>query len=241
MANLVVFPYLHKEYLPDTLFTVAKVLNVGFASKDDPNYFTPSNLVLSAKEAQSYLDFCLEFGAQFKNVKDMHSYLWQEQKDVERPSQLKAELWQRIFKRSPKQDKRDQALEHQLVLILSYSYEQKIKEVIQLEQEISQKVKEMQDILGIEEQIFKRDLFFTSFFSSYDLKVEKILPAFDYFLPLDWQLLIITENVFNELTELGIKWGKKQPGDKLGLDGNVVLGEAMLSAGNRKFVYWPLN
>ncbi|SDN33141.1 hypothetical protein SAMN04488516_101423 [Desulfonauticus submarinus] len=234
-TELIFFPYLHRDYVDAQIRDKGKFLNVGFED-DDENFFTPLNLPFSQKEVHSYLRFCLEFGSQFKNLRDMESYLLQEKFlfDPEGESSLKSELLSlskdNIKDNKGKKDKLNEAVKYHMVLILFYAYEERIKEIIELEKEVEDKLEKMHTFLGVEDS-FKTKDFFSNFIVKYEVKLDTLLPAFDYFLPKEFQLLVVAENVFNELTEMGVRWQSTQDSEEL-------LGEMEVKKGKiRKFIY----
>ncbi|WP_456324563.1 hypothetical protein [Desulfonauticus submarinus] len=229
--ELIFFPYLHRDYVDAQIRDKGKFLNVGFED-DDENFFTPLNLPFNQKEVSSYLRFCLEFGSQFKNLRDMESYFLQEKFlfDPEGESSLKSELLSLSKDNKGKKDKSNEAVKYHMVLILFYAYEERIKEIIELEKEVEDKLEKMPTFLGVEDS-FKTKDFFSNFIVKYEVKVDKLLPAFDYFLSKEFQLLVVAENVFNELTEMGVRWQSTYDSEEL-------LGEIELKKGKiRRFIY----
>ncbi|MDQ7032626.1 MAG: hypothetical protein Q9M37_07945 [Desulfonauticus sp.] len=239
--NFIIFPYLHKEYLSSELKNKAKLLNIGLAV-DDENFFTPENLPMSYKEVKSYLNFCLEFGSQFKHIKDMQTYFYTNNMglDSEGIISLVSELALRLKEDNLNKDvvnKNQEALKYQMVLILFYAYEEKIKEIIELEHKVKVGLDKIKDILGIEEdEGFRKDLCL-EFMAKYELKLDQVLPAFDFYLSPKMNLLVTGENVFKELKDKGVQWQKSA--ENFGFVGKIFKGSlTVLRNEPRNFIYW---
>ncbi|KUJ96611.1 MAG: hypothetical protein PWR24_252 [Desulfonauticus sp.] len=210
MDKWLFFPYLHEEYIDPQLRERGKILNIGFL-EPKTQVFTPSNLYFSPKEARAYLNFCLEFGAQFKDIKDMKAYLLQQNSPLEPEGVLsiKSELLARDKSKENTKSLEENRKYHML-LILYYAYEERIMEIINLEKSLDEKLASIRDIMGVEEELnLSKKLFFNDLTGRYELKAELVFPAFKFFAP-QAGFIVSDESVFEELKSKGVEWRKEK-------------------------------
>ncbi|MBT8763008.1 hypothetical protein KFV02_03585 [Desulfohalobiaceae bacterium Ax17] len=208
---LIHFPYMHKEFVSEILQNKALFLNPGLELTDEDNYFLPSSLVLTPREAKAYINECLKFGEQFKKPSDMAYFGLKGIDDFYTDTTLaiKSEL---IGAGDKKKDERlFEAKKAQMLLLLGYALEERIIELLQIDDKLKNSWQKFEQLLGVEkdDDIWAKTTFSTPIASQVNLGWEKLLYPFALFLPENGKLMVVDRQVQEALAEMGVNWEKK--------------------------------
>lgn len=231
---LVHFPLLFKELVPESIQPLALFLNPGLYEPSEDT-FRPQSLVLSTRDAQSFLSQCVQFGDQFKNPSDM-AYLGVKKADDFYSDTSLSLRWQiSTYGQQDKQsDKSQEYIRAQQLLLLEYVLEERVSELDKMNASLGAAWNAFDTSLGIDrdDETFSaldRE-FLNTAANATDWK--KLLWAFSLLLPLGARLLVSQEQTWIELEEAGVHWqsisAEKYPWD---LEAGINAAEGFLDPG----------
>ncbi|WP_027178084.1 hypothetical protein [Maridesulfovibrio bastinii] len=137
---LVYFPQMHKE-LVDTNIEGILLFNPGMEpDKDvDSTSFKPSGFPMEPDLCKRMVDEFMQYGELFKRPGEMASYIGQvaARANVESDRSIEAELMDRLDNVKPEVDYKPALIQAQLLIALSYAYEEKIIELSNIEKNLN--------------------------------------------------------------------------------------------------------
>ncbi|MFN2268617.1 MAG: hypothetical protein ABR542_04790, partial [Desulfonatronovibrio sp.] len=149
---LVHFPLLYKDLVPESIQPLALFLNPGLY-EPSPGTFSPQSLVLSTRDAQSFLSQCVQFGDQFKKPSDM-AYLGVKKADDFYSDTSLSLRWQisTYGQQNEQSDKNHDYIRAQQLLLLEYVLEERIFELNKMNASLSSTWKDFDSSLGIDRE-----------------------------------------------------------------------------------------
>lgn len=200
-SELVFFPCMHAEFVPESFRNTARFLNPGI-NREQPGTFTPEGYILDPKQAGLSLNQFYGFGEQFTNPKDMEYYAVKGFEDFysETTMAIKSELTG--GGRTEEDKQKEKCLQMQLMLLLGFALEERILDMARLEEKTAQVRKKFEHSLGLEDEDREFDLFPRSDPAGYlnqSMKWERLFPSFAYFLPPEMPLLLWDGRIIREI------------------------------------------
>lgn len=200
-SDLVFFPYMHPEFIPDRIRGKAVLLNPG-TGQGLADTYTPEGYLLDPDGALRRLHEFYAFGEQFSNPRDMEYYAVQGFEDFysETTMAIKSELTG--GGPSAEDEARQQCLQMQHMLILGFALEERILDMGKFGAEALKARKKFEDSLGLDDE----DRDFESF-ADLDMSArmhgimhwQRLFSPFAYFLSQSKAVVVWEEEVVQEL------------------------------------------
>jgi len=184
------FPYMHPEFVEREIPDWVCFLDPGIAESRGYSslFFRPDNLPIPEKEALKYVDKCLDFGEQFRDPKEISYLLGGNFQDFHRETttHIKSLLTASKSDSDISGNKSgNNFLNAQMVLLLSWTLEEKLMEYRQLQHGVDDQWKNLLQDLGIEEE----NDYFPGIKSSSPNELPYLYRELDWVKILPWFLL----------------------------------------------------
>jgi hypothetical protein len=207
---IVHFPLMLEDLLPESFRPLALFLNPGMHDSAE-KFFRPEKLTLDPVGVRTFLSQSVQFGQQFKKPSDM-AYLGAKKADDFYSETSLSLRWQ-ISTYGREDNAQDVDLEYlkaQQLLLLEYTFEEKMADLRSLSAGLGTSWKELDSSLGIDREHEE----FEALDRDTDLNIntsanwQKLLWAFALFVPDDAFLLLEERTIARELEEAGVTWEK---------------------------------
>lgn len=207
---IVHFPLMLEDLLPESFGPLALFLNPGTHDSAE-KFYRPEKLVLDPGGVRTFLSQSVQFGEQFKKPSDMAYLGARKSEDFYSDTSLSLR-WQ-ISTYGREDNAQDADLEYlraQQLLLLEYTFEERMADLRSLSAGLGASWKELDSSLGIDREHEE----FEALDRIIDLGIntsanwQKLLWAFALFVPDDAFLLLEERTIARELEEAGVSWEK---------------------------------
>lgn len=153
---LLAFPYMHPELFPDDSISGITFFDPGMTETADEGCFRPDGLPLDPKTATALINDCINFGEQFKDPGEMAYFGAVTADDFYEGSSMsiQAQLTRQFEDgQGGKEERevREATARAQFILLLAWFYEERIMELVSIEQGVKDSWKSMDQTLGVDE------------------------------------------------------------------------------------------
>jgi hypothetical protein len=225
---LLSFPYMHPELFPADVDGI-RFFDPGMAEEGD-SFFRPEGLPLNKKMATALINDCINFGEQFKDPSEMAYFGAISADDFYEGStmSIQAQLTRHFEDmQGGKQERENQeaASRAQFILLLAWTFEEKMMELASIEKGVKKSWKSMDDRLGVDEEDRLDDRVVelgnreshtggVSDEQQVQLPWQRIVEALPAFVPQDTVLVCTDKEILEVWDDLGIEFvdgGKELP------------------------------
>ncbi|QGY41298.1 hypothetical protein GM415_14565 [Pseudodesulfovibrio cashew] len=245
---LLSFPYMHPELVPGVKADGMRFFDPGLAETPGECSFRPEGLPLDRKTAAALIRDCINFGEQFKDPAEMAYFGAVSADDFYEGSSMSIQnqLMQQFRDGQGEKEER-QARENraraQFILLLAWSFEEKMMELASIEQGVKNSWKSMDQTLGVDDEDRYEEkvldlgnrLSHTGGVSDEQrvpLPWQRIIEALPAFIPEDSVLVCVDKEIIAAWDDLEIAFG--EGGDDLPEGAVVATLPAWQFAGRRK-------
>lgn len=153
---LLAFPYMHAELFPDESVEGITFFDPGMTEAAEEGMFRPDDLPLDPKTATALINDCIKFGEQFKDPGEMAYFGAATADDFYEGTSMsiQAQLTRQFEETQggkEEREAREAASRAQFILLLAWFYEEKIMELVSIEQGVKDSWKSMDNTLGVDE------------------------------------------------------------------------------------------
>jgi hypothetical protein len=247
---LLSFPYMHPECVPGALVPGLSFFDPGLAGEPGEHAFKPEGLPLDAKTATALIRDSISFGEQFKDPGEMAFFGVMTPDDFYEgsPSSIKAQLMQRLSEGQGGGADRvavEARARAQFTLLLAWAFEERMLEVLNLEQGVRDSWKSMDTTLGLDDEDRTEERVLTlgnaqshtggaSDGQHIALPWERIIEALPTFLPRDAVLVCAVPEIIATWQDIGIAFGPADAALGLPEGSRMATAPAWRLAGRRK-------
>ncbi len=228
---LLSFPYMHPELFPADAVSEIRFFDPGMQDEPGENVFRPDALPMDKKTATALINDCINFGEQFKDPSEMAYYGAMTTDEFYEGSSMsiQAQLSQRFADTQGGKEERElneAASRAQFILLLAWTFEEKMMEVQGLEKGVKNSWKSMDETLGVddEDRMNERIVDLSNAEShtggksdeqTIPLPWQRIIEALPAFVPQDTVLVCTDNDIIATWNDLEIKFSAADA--KLGL------------------------
>lgn len=154
---LLSFPYMHQDLFPDDLIEDIRFFDPGMTEQVEESGYRPEGLPLDAKTATALINDCIRFGEQFKDPGEMAYFGAVTSDDYYEGSSMsiQAQLARQFDDgQGTKQarEAKEAASRAQFVLLLAWFFEEKIMELVNIEQGVKNSWQSMDETMGVDDE-----------------------------------------------------------------------------------------
>ena len=225
---LLAFPYMHPELWSGDDLDGLTFFDPGLTDEADHHAFRPEGLPLDPKTARSLIKDCINFGEQFKDPSEMAYFGALTSDDFYEGSSMsiQAQLTRQFDDgqgSKAEREERDARSKAQFVLLLAWSFEERILELVGLEEGIKDHWDSMDRTIGVDEEdslggretALGETLSHTGGASDgqeIQLPWQRVIEALPAFIPGDAELVCADPEIFEVWEEFGIAFEEGEDG-----------------------------
>jgi len=225
---LLAFPYMHPELWSGDDLDGLTFFDPGLTDEPDHHAFRPEGLPLDPKTARSLIKDCINFGEQFKDPGEMAYFGAITADDFYEGSSMsiQAQLTRQFDDgQGSKQEReeREARSKAQFVLLLAWSFEERILELVSLEEGVKDSWDDMDRTIGVDEEdsLGERETALGETLShtggasdgqEVQLPWQRVIEALPAFIPEDTELVCADPEIFEVWEEFGIAFEEGEDG-----------------------------